>query len=80
MTAGYLESKRAMADDMEAAGEFCLHIPRIDESIHASMDHSGYGAEVQEALMDVHCCIYDLFYELWAAKFALMDELRGEDQ
>ncbi len=81
MTAGYLESRRAMADDLEAIHALDRELTGIDSGIIGSKSYAGYGRETKDALEDVHCGIRDLFYELWATKYALVKEAgKGADQ
>lgn len=76
MTAGILEAKRAIAEDLEAVRDLYGQLPSLDERLHASFERPVYAKEVKEALADVHCCLHDLYYELMVAEEALMDVLK----
>lgn len=77
MTAGYLESRRAMADDLLAIHNLDRALTGTDSRIIGSKHYAGYGKETRDALEDVHCGIRDLAYELWSTKHALDEASKG---
>ena len=81
MTAGHLESRHVMADDLKAIHALDRELSGIDSEIIGSKHYAGYDRETKDALEDVHCGMRDLLYELWSTKYALVKEAgKGADQ